>query len=341
LANPPPFQAEDSPAAVAAAARAAAADHANQTARAEHARRAEKTRADNLRGAGWMLLSVIGATAMTILVREVSPELHSRVIAFLRSAIGLLFVVPLFLRPGVAHRLRARRPHLHLARGALLALALNLGFYAIWKLPVATATILFFLAPVFSTLLAPLMVGEAVGPRRRAAVAVGFLGALVVLRPGLEPLALGGLAAIASSLFLAVALLIGKTLSAEDGSDSVFFSSAVTVGVLTLPIALPVWAWPGTLAVWGGLFLLSAASSMRGYADVRSFAVGEASFVGPISYLRLPTIGLAGWWLYGEVLDGPTIAGGLIIAGSTLYIMLRERAARAPTGAGRGGVPGP
>jgi drug/metabolite transporter (DMT)-like permease len=288
---------------------------------------------DNLRGALWMMVSVFGATGMTVLVRELSPEMHTRMIAFLRSAVGMAFVVPLLVRRNAAAQLRMKRPWLHVLRGALLSLALNFGFYAIWQLPVATATILFFLAPVFSTLLAPVMVGERVGPRRWSAVGVGFLGALIVLRPGLEGFSLASLAAVGSSLMFGIGLLLGKRISQDDGSDAVFFSSAVMVALLTLPIALPVWSWPTSPWIWVALVGLSAASSLRGYADIRAFAVAEASFVGPISYLRLPAVALAGWWLYQETLDWPTLLGGGIIAGSTLYIMLRERAVKAATGA--------
>ena len=280
---------------------------------------------DNLRGALWMLLSVAGATGMTVLVRDLSPTLHSAMIVFLRSAVGLLFVLPMMARADGRARLRVRRPWLHLLRGVLIALALNTGFYAIWKLPVATATILFFLAPVFSTMLAPLMVGERVGPTRWAAVGAGFLGALIVLRPDLGQIGLASLSAVVSALMFALVLLLGKIASREDGPDTVFFWSVVLPVVLTLPMALPVWSLPGWGLTWVALVALAVASSVRGYADIRAFAVGEASFVGPVSYLRLPAIGLAGWWLYGETLDAMTLLGGGIIAGSTLVIMLRER----------------
>jgi len=283
----------------------------------------------NLRGALWMLASVAGATGMTVFVRQLTPELHTSMIAFLRSVVGLAFLAPLLLKADPAALVRVSRPGLHLARGALVALALNLGFYAIWKLPVATATTLFFLAPVFSTLLAPLMVGEHVGAQRWAAVAVGFLGALVALRPGMAPIDLGALAAVGSSLCFAVALLLGKTASAADGPNSVFVTTALLSAALTLPFALLQWRLPGQAWVWGGLLLLAAASSLRGYADIRAFAAGEASFVAPVSYLRLPSVALAGWLLFGEAVDGWTWAGGAIVAGAALFIALRERTPRA------------
>lgn len=280
---------------------------------------------DNLRGALWMLVSVTGATGMTVMVRELTPEMHSAMIVFLRSLVGLVFVLPLLLRRGAVDKLRVRRPWLHLLRGVLTAVALNTGFYALWKLPVATATILFFLAPVFSTLLAPLMVGEKVGPTRWTAVGIGFLGALVVLRPDLGGFDMASLSAVLSSLCFGLVLLLGKIASRTDGSDAVFFWTVILSALLTLPMAVPVWHLPVAAWVWVALLALSAASSLRGYADIRAYAIGEASFVGPVSYLRLPAVALAGWWLYAERLDALTLLGGAIIAGSTLVIMLRER----------------
>jgi drug/metabolite transporter (DMT)-like permease len=292
---------------------------------------------DNLRGGLWMLVSVAGATGMTVFVRIASGELETPMVAFMRSALGVLFLAPLFLRSDPLSRLRMRRPWMHALRGALIAIALNFGFYAVATLPVATATILFFLAPIFATALAPVMVGETVGVRRWAAILVGFLGAMVVLRPGAQPIDAGVIAAALSSLCFAVTLLIGKTMSAEDGSESVFFSSTVLAAVFTLPPALFVWRLPAEAWVWGALFALAAASALRSYADIRSLAAGEASFVAPISYLRLPSVGLAGWLLFGEAVDGWTWAGGAVIAGATLYIVLREARLKR----GRGGALAP
>jgi len=286
----------------------------------------------NLRGALWMLASVAGATAMSVFVRQLTPEMHTSMIAFLRSLLGLAFLAPMFLRASPPPLTRLKRPWLHLIRGALIAGALNLGFYALWTLPLATATILFFLAPVFSTLLAPLMLGERVGPYRWAAVGAGFLGALVVLRPGFATIEPGMVAAAASSLCFALALLIGKQAANADGANAVFASSALLVAVMTLPPALLRWSLPVDGWVWLTVALLSAASALRGYADIRALAVGEASFVAPISYLRLPTVALAGWLLFGETVDAVTWTGGAVIAGATLVITLRERRARSAVG---------
>lgn len=284
----------------------------------------------NVRGALWMLLSVAGATGMTVMVRVLSAEMASPMIAFLRSLGALLFLAPLLWSAAPPTPGGLKAPWLHVARGALVAVAVNLGFFALSALPIATATILFFLAPVFSTMLAPLMVGEAVGPRRWAAVGVGFLGAVVVLRPGFGAFEPAMLSAVASSVLFATALLLGKRASAIDGSGAVFASTTVISAALTLPPALFVWTLPGSALAWVAVLALAAASSLRAYADICAFASGEASFVAPISYLRLPSVGLAGWLLFRERLDGWALAGGAIIVAATLYIMIRERQVTRP-----------
>ncbi len=280
---------------------------------------------DNAKGALWILGSVAGATVMTLAVRLLTPDLHTTMIAFLRSALTLLLVVPFLWRSRhEGTRLTFTRWPLHLARGLLIGVALNAGFYAIWQLPLATATILFFMAPVFATAFARLILGEQVGPRRWSAIAAGFLGAAVILRPGFGALEPAMLIALVSALAFAASLLLGRQASRADGSDAVFVSSSVIAAVVTLPPALLVWEMPAGWLAWAVIGLLVLGSGLRTYSDIRAYAVGDAGFIAPFTYLRLLTIGLAGYLWFGEVIDGPTVAGGAIIIGATLYISLRK-----------------
>ncbi|MEO1330549.1 MAG: DMT family transporter [Pseudomonadota bacterium] len=284
---------------------------------------AARTRADNLTAAGWIVLSCLGATVMTVAIRMMSGDLDSRMIAFLRAALGLWIVAP-WLLDGSWRALRFTRPGLHLFRGALMAAALNLGFFAIATLEMATATILFFLAPIFATALAGPMLGESVGIRRWGAVAAGFVGALIILRPGAGALEWGMLAAVGSAACFSISLLLSKTLGAVDGARSVLVSSTAVAAVLTLPIAAPVWSLPGALEIWAWLGVLVLSSSLRMYADIKGYAIGEAGFLAPFSYLRLLFVGAIGWALFAEIPDAYTWLGGGVIAGATLFIAYRE-----------------
>jgi drug/metabolite transporter (DMT)-like permease len=280
-----------------------------------------------------MLASVLGATVMTVSIRYLTPEFHTAMLAFLRSALAALLVIPFLWRARVrAVPIRYSRPWLHLLRGLMVGVALNTGFYAIWKLPLATATILFFTAPVFATAFAALFAGERVGVRRWSATLAGLLGAAVILRPGATEIEPAMIIALVSSLAFAGSLILGRRLSAADGSDAVFVSSSLVVVLATLPPALFAWSLPGALWQWGILGLLVLASGGRTYADIRAYAVGDAGFLAPFSYLRLLTIGVAGYVLFAEVIDEWTIAGGAIIIGAALYIAVRERQLRRSAG---------
>ena len=291
----------------------------------------------NRAGAHWMLCSVAAATAMTVAIRLLTPDVHSAMLAFMRSGFGVFLVLPFFWKARHEGKpLRFTAWKLHIVRGVLIALALNCGFYAIWKLPMATATLLFFTAPVFATIFAIPLLGERVGPRRWTATAMGFLGAVIVLRPGFGETDPAMLMALASSLAFALTLLTGKLAARVDGNDSVFVSSSVIVVFGTLPPALFVWQVPTEPLLWAFIALLVAGSTLRQYADIRAYSAGEAGFLAPFSYLRLVTVGVAGYVLFGETIDRWTIAGGAIIILSTLYIALRG-AGRAPAGPAGGG----
>ena len=280
---------------------------------------------DNAVGALWLMASVAGATGMTLAIRLLTPELHTAMLAFLRSVFGLIIVLPFLWRARAMRRpLRFAAWKLHLARAALITLALNAGFYAVWHLPMAQATILFFMAPIFATMIAMLALAERVGPRRWVAIGVGFLGALIILRPGFAELELAMLTALVSSIAFASALMLGRVIAPVDGTESIFVSSSVLVAVTTLPPALLVWELPDDVLAWVAVAVLVVASSLRQYADIRAYAVGEAGFLAPFSYLRLLTVGVAGYVWFDETLDAPTVFGGTVIIAATLYISLRE-----------------
>lgn len=296
---------------------------ATPPASSDGARDAARRRADNMAGASWIVASCIGATVMTISIRMVADDMDSRMIAYLRCALGLWILAP-WVIDGGWRDLRFSNPLLHLLRGALMAGALNLGFYAIATLEMATATILFFLAPIFATALAGPILAEQVGLRRWSAVAAGFVGAVIILRPGFAGLEWGMLAGVASACCFSISLLLSKILGPVDGARSVLLSSTLVAAVLTLPIAAPVWSMPSSAEIWFWMGVLVLSSSLRMYADIRGYSLGEAGFLAPFAYLRLLFVGLAGWLLFTEIPDGWTLLGGTVIVGATLYIAHRE-----------------
>jgi len=282
---------------------------------------------ENRTGAAWMILSCLGATVMSVVVRLLADaQIPTVQMAFLRSVLGIVVLVPLFLRAAARHEgvpVQFSRPWMHVIRGTLFAMATVCGFHALAHLPLATATTLFFLAPIFATVFAALFASEKVGPRRWSAVGAAFIGALVILQPGLAPLDMAMLAAVGSALMFALALLITRPLSEADGAASIMLSSGVVAAaVLGIP-ALLVWV-PVPVAAWGLVVMLVLASQVRMVADVRAYSLADAGFLAPFAFMRLLFIAAAGWLMFREGIDAATLTGAGIIVGASVFIAWRE-----------------
>lgn len=279
--------------------------------------------ADNARGLAWMFFSVVTASAMSVAVRFVSDDVDSRMIVTLRAGVTTLIILAVL--PFIWRRLRFTSPRDHLIRGALIGLSTHLGFYTLVHLPLATATVLFFTAPIFATILAATFQNERVGPRRWGAVAAGFAGALIILRPGFNALDAAMLAALGSSLLFAIALSMSRRVARADGPLSAFVSSVLVTVVISLPLAVPVWEMPHSTTGWVAVAVLVICGAARNVGDIQAYRYADAGLLAPITYLRLVLIGGAGYLLFDELIDGYTGAGAMLIVASTLYIAHRTR----------------
>ncbi len=287
---------------------------------------------DNLRGAAWILASVVASTVMSVGVKQLSVEIPTLQITFVRCFIGLLLILPFvagrFLKlraaspPGTVPLVSRRWP-LHVLRGLLAAVAINCGYYALSVIPLATVTVIFFTAPLFITILAVPLLGERVGWRRWIATGIGFLGAVIVLRPDPQSFEPAALFAVASSLLFAGALIVGKMLSTTEAPPTMLLYSGVITSLGSLPLALLVWVPPSFDQL---LFLLfvSIFATARTYFDIKGYATGEASFVAPFGYFRLILMAAAGYVFFGEVPESHALFGAVFIIGGSLYIAQRE-----------------
>jgi len=276
----------------------------------------------NLIAGIWMLLAGIGATIMTFGVRALADTMNVHMIAFLRVFLCLWIIIPWFFM-GKLREWKLTLPWVHFLRGLLMASALSTAYYAIWKLPLSTATTLFFLAPIFATAIAGPLLGEHVGPRRWFAVFAGLLGAMVIIRPGLEPFNLAMVAAIASSAFYSVSLLLSKILLRNNTTEAVYISSTVIATIAIIPLAAPVMQMPASTQFLL-IIVMVLGASLRTFADIKAYGIGDAGFIAPIVYLRLVFVAIGAYFLFDEVIDVYTIAGAIIIVSAALYIARRE-----------------
>lgn len=276
----------------------------------------------NARGALWMLGAVSAFATMDALIKWVGQTLDPFQIAFFRCVFGGLFVLPFALRDGPA-ALRTRRWGGHLFRALIGYTAMTLGFYAVTHLPLADATALSFTRPLFMIVLAVLFLGEQVRWRRWSATGIGFLGVLVMARPGHGGFDAAALIAIAATLFVAGVGVMLKRLSATERPETIIFYFTVTSSLMALGPALYVWRSPRWTDI-AIMMLLGALGSLGQYLSIRAYRVAEATAVDPVDYARLLLATAFGFSLFAELPDRWTLIGALIIIASTLYITRRE-----------------
>jgi drug/metabolite transporter (DMT)-like permease len=275
-----------------------------------------------LRAALWMVLSSAAFAGMTATIRQTTLELHPFEVAFFRCVFGFLFMTPWLLRAGIG-ALRTRRLPLYMLRAVVGLFAMMTWFTAISITPMATVTSLFFAATLFAAALAVLVLREKVGPRRWAALVVGFAGVLVILRPGLDEVTLGALLSLAAAAIAGVSMTIVKLLSRTERPEAIVTYMTLLLMPLSLIPALFVWTWP-SLEVLLWLVAVSGFATGGHWGLTRAFGLSDSTAVMPFMYAQLPFVAAIGFVAYGEVPDLYTWIGGAIIAGASIYIARRE-----------------
>lgn len=260
---------------------------------------------------------------MTVLIRPLSESIHAFEIVFFRNLFGLLILVP-FIARGVDLRVwRSPNFHLHSLRAVAMLVAMLCWFSAVPMLPLAQAITLNFTAPIFVTILAALILKEQVRARRWVAVSIGFAGVLVIMRPGFESVSPGQLLILGDALCWGLAIVLVRVVARREPARVILtYMFLLVLPLSALPAAL-VWSWPDANG-WLLLIALSVCSTAGHYCATRAFVAAEPSAIMPCDYVRILWYVGFGWLLFGEVPSGWTIIGGLVIAGSSLYILRRE-----------------
>jgi drug/metabolite transporter (DMT)-like permease len=276
---------------------------------------------DTSRGIQAMVLSCIAFASMWVMIRYASRDVHAFEIVFFRNAIGTLWLLPMMLRnPGL---IRRERLTANLRRATSGFIATMGTFYAVSHAPMATVLSINYTAPLFATVGAVLFLGERIHIRRVLALAAGFIGMLIVLRPGAVPLTPGIIAAMISAVSTAFSIVAIRALVGKDDSRAVAAWSFILMTIPSFIAALPVWSWP-PLHAWVLLVMIGGAAAIGQLTLSRAFALAEASAVLPYDFVRFALIASFGIGLFGERLDGYTILGGTIIFATTIYLAVRE-----------------
>lgn len=273
-------------------------------------------------GALWMIVAACLLGALSMLVRNISADLHPFEIAFFRNLAQLVLMLPWVIALGV-QVVRTQRVWAHVRRSTFGIGAMLIWFSVLTMMPIAEATAISFSAPLFTTAGAALFLGEKVGLRRWSATVIGFIGVLLIIRPGFQEVGIPQLLALLAAALIAGSMLSNKSLARTESPNAMVVWMGVFMSLFSLPPALYVWSWPKG-DVWLWLLLLGVVATLAHLAINRAFAAADASFIAPYGFVQIPFVAGVGYIAYSEVPDIWTWIGSVVIIGSGIYIAKRE-----------------
>nr|WP_280859688.1 DMT family transporter [Pararhodobacter sp. SW119] len=276
-------------------------------------------------------------------VKSLSDSYPLHQVTLMRSfvALGLLFGLVLPLTGGFA-QLRTRRPVIHVVRGGFM-LGANMAFFlALAAMPIADATAIFFISPMVIAVFSVIFLSETVGPRRWAAIAVGFLGVLIMIRPGTDAFSIVALLPLLAAVCYASLHMMTRRLGATDSAATMavymqmaFLMFSLLVGAsigdgrldtgthASLSFLLRAWVWPDPADAF--LFLLTGfGSAIGGFLISQAYRSCEAALIAPLEYVAMPMAIFWGYVVFAEWPDRIAWLGFLLIVGSGIFMIWRE-----------------
>lgn len=275
-----------------------------------------------MRAIFWMVVTGLLFVAVTATVKHGAKGLPAAESAFLRYILGIGFLIPM-LKPLQDAHLTLRQKKLFWVRGFAHSLAIILWFHAMTRITIAEVTAMNYMTPIYITIGAALFLGERLASRRLLAIAAGFLGALIILRPGFRELTDGHLAMIGAAMLFAVSYLTAKRMADEVSASVVVAMLSITVTICLFPFAASVWQTPTLLQVFW-MFVVAAFATAGHYTMTLAFAEAPVSVTQPVVFLQLVWSVLTGAIIFAEPADGWVILGGAVIVAATTFIAIRE-----------------
>ena len=269
-----------------------------------------------------MLFSGLLFVGVTVIVRYLGTDMPAVEAALIRYVFGLIFLLPMIMKfpwRGLNRDILT----LYSLRGLAHGGGVMLWFYAMARIPIAEITAVGYITPIFTAVGAVLLFRERIHARRFGAILVGFIGMLIILRPGLEVVQAGSLAQVVAALCFAVSYLFTKKLTYSESSANILVMLSIVCTLVLLPGGIMQWRDPtATELFWLALTALFATCGH--YAMTRSFAAASLTVTQPFSFLQLVWAVAFGFLLFGETPDIWVITGGLIILCAVTYLTYRE-----------------
>ncbi|WP_291645797.1 DMT family transporter [Bosea sp. (in: a-proteobacteria)] len=262
-------------------------------------------------------------------------SMHAMQVVAARYLISVALVSTLlnpWSRPGI---LRTRRPWLQGFRSLLLLTSTGLNFIALKYLQLAESVSIMFATPFLVALLAGPILGEWAGPRRLAAIGVGFIGVLIILRPGFGGLPPAALLTVCGCFCYAFYSISTRMLAASDAPETTMFYSGIVGAVVMLPLVPLFWSWPADGASWLLMLSVGLFGALGHWLLILAHQRAPASMLSPFNYSQIVWMVALGWFVFGQIPDGYTFIGASIVIGSGLYLLYRERVRAVPEGSAR------
>jgi drug/metabolite transporter (DMT)-like permease len=284
--------------------------------------------APNLRGIIWVGISGVLFALLNVFTLIPSEHLNPYMMAFMRYFFGLMMLTPIVMKLGFKHAMATDRLPLHVFRGAIHAGGMFLFFIGLPLTTLASVTALGFTGPIFVTIGAALFLGEDVRLRRWIAVAVGFAGAMIIIRPGVGDIGYGAICILISTPIFSASNLISKALARTESANKIVIWQHLTIVLSALPVALYFWETPG----WNdlGWFVAAGICGTGGHlCQQNGYQLADITLLQPIGFVSLLWNALLGYFIFMQRPDVWTFVGAAVIFTSALYISHREAVRRA------------
>ncbi|TIL31077.1 DMT family transporter [Mesorhizobium sp.] len=264
------------------------------------------------KAAFWMALSIASFLTMSVAGRATTAELNVFQVLELRSVIGLFILLPLVMMSGGFAAMRSKRPTAHIARNVVHFVGQAAWLYALTLIPLAVLISIEFTTPIWTAILAVGFLGERLSRPRLAAIVLGLIGVLIIVRPGVGSVDPGHVVVLGAAVCFGISVVLVKSLTRTDSVVSIIFWMLVIQSVLGLVPALYEWRNP-PLELWPWILLIAFTGMSSHFCMARALAYADATVISPMDFLRVPLSALIGWLLYQEQIDAFTAGGALLI----------------------------
>jgi len=268
----------------------------------------------------WMALSIASFLAMTVAGRETTAALNVFQVLELRSVIGFFILLPVVMMSGGFAAMRTDRPLAHIARNVIHYTGQAAWLYALTLIPLAVLISIEFTTPIWTAILALSFLGERLSKPRLAAIALGLVGVVIIVRPSAGSMDPGHLVVLGAAMCFGISIVLVKSLTRTDSVVRIIFWMLIIQSAVGLVPALYEWHNP-PLALWPWIVVIAFTGMSSHFCLARALAYADATIISPMDFLRVPLSALVGWLLYHEQIDVFTAGGAaLILAGNLLNL---------------------